>query len=80
MLVSSVLLRAFAIGACLLAISCVPVLFMTDQIYGIHNAMIEIPRPEYNAILFSWLGNLKLLLIVFLLLPSISIRWALKAS
>lgn len=78
MLVSSVMFRAFVLGAALLFVSCVPILLLTDQIYGIHNSMIEIPRSEYNALIFNWLGNLKLLLIVFFLLPAIAIRWRLR--
>lgn len=78
LLISSVLFRAFFLGVGLLILSCLPILFLTDQVYAVHSNMIDIPRPEYNALLFSWLGNLKLLLIVFFLLPAIAIRWALK--
>ena len=80
MLISSVLFRATLIGFGLLIISCIPLLFLTDQVHTIHNSMIEIPRDQYNALLFTWLGNMKMLIIVLLLLPAIAIRWALKKA
>ena len=80
MLMSSVLLRTFLLGFGLLFLSCIPVLFLTDQIYAVHSSMLDIPRPEYNALLFSWLGNMKLLLLIVFLLPAIAIRWALKKA
>ena len=80
MLISSVLFRATLIGFGLLIISCIPLLFLTDQVHTIHNSMIEIPRDQYNALLFNWLGNMKMLVIVLFLLPAISIRWALKKN
>jgi hypothetical protein len=78
MLISSVLFRATLTGFGLLIISCIPILFLTDQLHAIHNSMIGIPRDQYNALLFNWLGNMKMLVIVLFLLPAISIRWALK--
>ncbi len=80
MFISSVLFRATLVGFVLLLITCIPVLFMTDQIYTIHSSMIDLPRDQYNALLFSWLGDMKMLIIVVLLLPAIGIRWALKKS
>ena len=78
MFISSELFRATLIGFVLLIITCIPILFLTDQMYAIHSSMIEIPRDQYNALLFTWLGNMKMLIIVLLLLPAIGIRWALK--
>ena len=80
MLISSVLFRAFLLGFGLLILSCIPILFLTDQIYAIHSSMMDISRPEYNALLFTWLGDMKMLLLVFFLLPAIAIRWALKKA
>ena len=80
MLISSVLFRATLIGFGVLLISCIPMLLLTDQIHEIHNSMIEIPREEYNALIFAWLGNMKILVIVLFLLPAIAIRWTLKKS
>ena len=80
MFISSVLFRATLLGFGLLLITCIPILFLTDQMYAIHSSMMDIPRDQYNALLFSWLGNMKILVIVLFLLPAIAIRWALKKS
>ena len=80
MLISSVLFRATLIGFALLIITCIPILFLTDQMYAIHSSMIDIPRHEYNVLMFTWLGNMKVLVIVVLLLPAIGIRWAMKKA
>lgn len=80
MFISSVLFRATLIGFVLLIITCIPILFLTDQMYAIHSSMIDIPRHEYNVLMFTWLGNMKVLVIVVLLLPAIGIRWALKKA
>ena len=78
MLISQVLFRAFVVGFGLLILSMLPVLLLTDQIYAIHSSMIDIPRPMYNALMFEWLGHMKLLLVMLFLLPAIAIRWTLK--
>ena len=80
MLISSVLFRAFLLGFGLMIFSGIPVLFVTDEIYAIHSRMIDISRPEYNALVLGWLGNMKLLLLMVFLLPAIAIRWALKQA
>jgi hypothetical protein len=80
MFVSNILFRATVLGFVLLGISCIPILGMTDAIYAVHSSIIEIPRSEYNAILFTWIGNMKILVLVVFLLPAIAIRWALKAA
>jgi len=80
MLMSSVLFRAFLIGCGLLLLSSTAILLLTDDVYAIHNSMIKIPRPQYNALLFTWLGDMKMLLLVFFLFPAIAIRWALKKA
>lgn len=63
-----------------MVLSCIPVLFLTDEIYAVHKTMLEIPRPEYDAILFNWIAYMKLSLLVFFLLPAVAIRWALKKA
>ena len=80
MLISSVLFRATLIGFALLLITCIPILFLTDQMHAIHSSMIDIPCDQYNVLMFTWLGNMKVLVIVVLLLPAIGIRWALKKA
>ena len=80
MLVSSVLFRAFFLGWGLLILSSIPMLFMTDELYTLHSSMIDIPRPEYGLLLFSWLGYMKLIVLLLFLVPAIAIRWALKKA
>ena len=80
MLISSVLFRAFFLGWGLLILSSIPVLVLTDEFYAVHRNMIDIPRPEYNALLFGWLGDMKLLLLIFFLVPATAIRWTLKKA
>ena len=80
MLISSVLFRAALAGFVLLVFISIPILFLTDHVYAIHSSMMEMPRDQYNLLLFTWLGDMKMLLIVLLLLPAIGIRWALKKS
>ena len=79
-LISSVLFRATLIGFVLLILFAIPVLFLTEQMYAVHNSMIEIEPAEHGVLMFTWLGNMKMLVIVLLLLPAIGIRWALKKS
>ena len=80
MLISSVLFRACLLGLGMLIVTSIPVLFLTDEMYAFTSLMIDIPRPEYNALLFGWLGDMKLLLITFFLLPALAIGWALNKA
>jgi hypothetical protein len=77
--VSNVLFRACVLGFVLLGISSIAMLSLTEQMYAVHSSMIDIPRPSYNAMLFDWIANMKILVLVFFLLPAIAIRWTLKA-
>ena len=78
MFVSNVLFRACVLGFVFLGISGIGMLSLTDQIYAIHSSMIDIPRPSYNAMLFDWIANMKILVMVFFLLPAVAIRWTLS--
>ena len=80
MLISSVLFRAALVGFVLLILFAIPVLFLTDQMYAIHNSMIEMEPAEHSVLMLTWLGDMKMLVIVLLLLPAIGIRWALKKA
>ena len=79
MLISGALFRATVVGFGLLIVTCIPVTFLTDWLHKFHDRMIEIPRAEYNVLLFTWLGNMEMLVIVLFLLPAIGIRWAVNA-
>lgn len=76
-LISNVLFRAFFLGCGLLILTTIPVLLLTDEIYAIHSEMIDIPRPEYNALLFYYLAHMKVLVLILFLVPAVAIRWAL---
>jgi hypothetical protein len=78
--VSSALFRATLAGFVLLLLFALPVLFMTDQMYAIHSCLMDIPRAGYDELLFAFMGDMKLLILVVLLLPAIGIRWALKKA
>jgi hypothetical protein len=80
MLISNVLFRAALLGFGLVALTSIPVLLMTDQIYALHNSIIAIARPDYNVLMFGWLGTMKLAVLVLFLTPAIAIRWSLKKA
>jgi len=80
MLISSALFRACLVGFGVLILTCFPMLVLDDQVYFIHSSMIDIPREEYNALIFTAIADLKILIIVVLLLPAIGIHWTLKVT
>ena len=78
--VSDVLFRATAVGFGLLLVSSLFAIAMLDTIYGIHNSLFEVSRSDYNGLIFSFLANMKVLVLVFLLSPACAIRWALRGG
>lgn len=79
-LVVGVLYRSAAIGFAVMTLSAVPVLLLTDQIYAIHNWLIAIERPAYNLMMFRLLGEMKILVLVFFLIPAIGLHWTLAKA
>ena len=77
---STVLFRAFWVGAGLLAVMSFLTLALLDPMYEVHSYLIEIPQPEYNVLIFDFLGDMKVLILVLFLVPACAIRWTLKAS
>ncbi len=73
-LITKALYRASLAGFLLMIVS-LPLLFMTDQIYALHNSIISLERPTYNALIFGFFAALKILILVFLLLPAIGLHW-----
>ena len=71
------LYRASLLGFALLTLS-LPIVFMTDQIYPLHNAIIPMDRLTYNAMMFRVLVDMKILVFIFLLLPAIGLHWTLR--
>ena len=75
-LITKALYRASAVGFGWLLLS-MPFLFLTDFTYAIHNSIVPMERMAYNEIIFSWFGDLKVLLMVCLLCPAIGLHWTL---
>ena len=59
----------------LLTLLFLPFLFMIDQTYTWHNAIVPLERTTYNAMMFGSVAILKILVIVFLLLPAMGFHW-----
>lgn len=76
-MIVGVLYRSAAIGFALMILSAVPVLLLTDQVYAIHNWLIAIERPAYNLMMFRLLGEMKILVLVFFLIPAMGLHWTL---
>jgi hypothetical protein len=55
-----------------------PLVFMSDQIYPIHNAIISVDRLTYNAMMFEALIDMKTMVVVFLFLPAMGLHWTLR--
>ena len=77
---STVLFRAFWVGAGALAVMSFATLAFLGPMYEVHSYLIEIPQPEYNALIFDFLGDMKVLVLVLFLVPACAIRWTLSAS
>ena len=73
-LITKALYRASLVGF-LLTIAFLPLLFITDRTYALHNAIVPLERTTYNAMMFGSLALLKTLVIVFLFLPAIGLHW-----
>ncbi len=76
--ISDVLFRACLLGFGLLLLTSLAVLALNYEIYALYNSVMEIPRAQYNTLLLAWLGDMKMLLFVFFLLPACAIRWVLR--
>jgi hypothetical protein len=48
-------------------------LLMPDFVYGVQTRWFPIPRETYNAIMFSFMGAYKVVLILFVLVPYASL-------
>ena len=73
-LVVKALYRSSGIGFVLL-LGFLPFLFMTEQIYAYHNSIVPMERLTYNALMFRIVAEMKILIIVFLLLPAVGLHW-----
>ncbi len=77
-LIVEFLYRSTVFGFALVLACSLPLLLTTDTVYQIHNWFIAIERPTYNAMMFEFLGNLKIFIIVFFFIPAIGLHWTLK--
>jgi len=75
-LIVKALYRASGIGFVLL-VAFLPFLFITDQTYTYHNSIVPMDRLTYNALMFLIFAEMKILIIVFLLLPAVGLHWTL---
>ena len=75
-LIVKALYRASGIGFALL-LGFLPFLFITDQTYAYHNSIVPMERLTYNALMFRIFAEMKIVIIVFLLLPAVGLHWTL---
>ena len=79
--VSGILIRVFLYGLGLLLLAGLPIMLLGDQVYAVHHTFFAaMSKEQHGMLMFSWLGNLKLLLIMFFLLPWLAIRSMLKQA
>lgn len=74
------LYRSAVIGFAFMILSAVPVLFFTDEVYAIHNSFMSMERNAYNLMMFRLLGEMKILVLIFFLVPAMGLHWTLAQS
>ena len=75
-LIVKALYKAGGIGFALL-LGFLPFLFITDQTYAYHNSIVPMERLTYKPLMFRILAEMKVLIIVFLILPAVGLHWTL---
>jgi len=61
------------IGVGIYALTALMVLAAPDLIYRLQTQWLALPRETYNAIIFSYMGAFKIVLIVFVIAPYLSL-------
>ena len=61
------------INAALLALSFVILALAGDWVYRMHSKWFPIPRETFNVVIYSFLGFLKIFIVVFNLVPYIAL-------
>ncbi len=61
------------INAALLTLSTVILIIASDFVYRVHTRWFAMPRPTFNAIIYSFLGAFKIALIVFNIVPYLAL-------
>lgn len=62
------------INIVLLSFSAVMILLFKDQVAAIHRRWFSIERAELETLYFNWLGNYKLINVVFFLVPYFALK------
>ena len=75
--VSNVLFRGFALGMVLMLLTAIPTWLMPDDVYRFWADFMNITEAKLDEVIIVFLGNIKLVAIMFFLVPAIAIRWAL---
>ena len=76
--VARVLIRSFLLGYIFVIIWFLLFLFGFDGLYRMQSHWFEISRTGFHIVNYCGIGLAKLILIVFFLLPYLSIRWVLR--
>lgn len=74
-----ILFRSFFIGAALLLVVFLVVVSFQYFGYTVHHFFFDIEPEESTRLTLEWLGNFKLVLFAFFLVPWLAIRMTIKA-
>ncbi len=69
-----VLFRGFLVGFAFLLLCFLAFVFFHEPIYTLHSAIFDITREAHTALIYEWIGNMKLLIISLFLIPWIAVR------
>ncbi len=77
-LVGQVLQRSFILGFAFLLVVSLPMLLLGDQIYAIHSKLFPMSREAHTMLIFSWIGDFKLVVFGVFLIPWLAVRGTLN--
>ena len=78
--IASFLWRSLVLGYLVLIVWTIALLWPGSLLCQLHQNLFDLSLHECNIVLYGGLGLMKILLIVFYLLPWLAIRWLLKRS
>ena len=61
------------INVALFILSAIMIMTATDFIYDVHGQLFHIPREAFDAVLYSFLGFYKIVILVFNLVPFVAL-------
>lgn len=76
--VAAILLRCFIMTVSALLFVWIVIAIAGDGIYKIHNLWFDLPRPEYDKLLFAGLMFMKILNVTFFMIPYVAIKHYLR--